>query len=174
MSRKAAVKYTDWAIGKFISDASSRPWFKETVFVIVADHCASSAGKTSVPLDGYHIPAVIYAPGFIEPAAVDKVCSQIDIMPTLFSLLHLSYDSRFYGADILSPDYKERAFVATYQDLGYYADGILTVLSPVRSVRQFKVSRDQDGGFKESLMEEEEPVTLKEAQAFYQAVNKMY
>ncbi len=174
MSRKAAVKYTDWAIGKFISDASARPWFGETVFVIMADHCASSAGKNSVPLDGYHIPAVIYAPGFIEPSVVDKVCSQIDIMPTLFSLLHFSYDSRFYGSDVLSPDFRERAFMATYQDLGFYADGVLTVLSPVCSVRQFEVTRSLDGSFVETLLGETEPITLKKAQAFYQTVNEMY
>ena len=174
MSRKAAVKYTDWAIGRFISDAAARPWFGETVFVIVADHCASSAGKTSLPLDGYHIPAIVYAPGFIEPAAVQKVCSQIDLMPTVFSLLHFSYDSRFYGTDILAPDFRERAFMATYQDLGYYADGVLTVLSPVRQIKQFAVAYTRDDGYSEALLDEAEPVTLKEAQAYYQRVNEMY
>ena len=171
MSRKAAVKYTDWAIGKFLADASSKPWFSETVFVIVADHCASSAGKTSLPLECYHIPALFYAPGFIEPGYVSKVCSQIDLMPTLFSLLHFSYESGFYGQDILAPGFKERAFMATYQDLGYYAGDVLTVLSPVRQIKQYDVVRKDGWVFEEKESASVHEEVLEEAQAFYQIVN---
>ncbi len=173
MSRRAAVKYTDWAIGDFIAKASQKPWFSETVFVILADHCASSAGKTTLPLEGYHIPALIYSPGFIQPGYVDKVCSQIDLMPTLFNLLRFSYDSKFYGCDILSPDFKERAFMATYQDLGYYSGNVLTVLSPVRKVRQSLVEKD-GRSYKETLLEKTEETALKEAQAYYQSANLQY
>ncbi len=171
MSRRAAVKYTDWAIGHFIAQASEKPWFGETVFVIMADHCASSAGKTSLPLECYHIPAMIYSPGFIEPRAVDKVCSQIDLMPTLLSLLHMSYDSPFYGQDILSDVFRERAFMATYQDLGYYADDILTVLSPVRRVQQFSAVRHDGWSYEEIPLERPAEDVLREAQAFYQTTS---
>ena len=171
MSRRAAVKYTDWAIGDFFAKAAAKPWFSETVFVIVADHCASSAGKTSLPLECYHIPALIYSPGFVEPQSIQKTCSQIDLVPTLFSLLNFSYDSAFYGQDILSPGFKERAFMATYQDLGYYAGGILTVLSPVRQVRQFAVTRSELWDYKEELMDTADEATLAEARAYYQAAN---
>jgi len=171
-SRKAAVKYTDYALGQFLAAASERPWFDETVFVIVADHCASSAGKTSLPLEGYHIPALIYAPGFIAPQRVGKVCSQIDLMPTLMRLLHLSYDSQFYGQDILDPAFKERAFMATYQDLGYYADGVLTVLSPVAQVRQYEV-RTAPGTwtYEEIPLSGTDAEALRDAVAYYETVN---
>ena len=171
MSRPAAVKYTDWAIGDFLAKASKKPWFNETVFVILADHCASSAGKTSIPLEKYHIPAIIYSPGFIEPQRVTKTCSQIDIMPTLLKLLHWSYNSEFYGQDILDPEFKERAFMATYQDLGYYADGVLTVLSPVRQVKQFGITRHDLWQFDEEPLQNVDDRLLQEAVAFYQTVN---
>ena len=174
MSRKAAVKYTDWAIGKFIADASEKPWFGETVFIVIADHCASSAGKTSLPLDGYHIPALIYAPGFIQPQFVEKTCSQIDVMPTLLSMLHFSYKSPFYGQDIFADDFRERAFMATYQDLGYYADGVLTVLSPVRKVQQFSVSCAEGWEYEEKPLETIQEALLHEAQACYQTANMKY
>ena len=170
-SRSAAVKYTDFAIGQFLAEASRKPWFDDTVFIIVADHCASSAGKTSIPVDKYHIPAIVYSPGFIEPQRVGKLCSQIDLMPTVFSLLHLSYDSRFYGQDIISPDYNQRAFMATYQDLGYLSDDILTVLSPVRRVRQFDVTETEKWRHTETPRETQDEGLVKEAQAFYQSVN---
>ncbi len=174
MSRAAAVKYTDYAIGAFLQEASKRPWFRETVFVIVADHCASSAGKTTIPVDKYHIPALIYAPGFIEPGRVEKLCSQIDLMPTLFSLLHFSYDSAFYGQDVLDPSFRERAFMATYQDLGYYRDSVLTVLSPVRQVRQFDVVETEPWKHAEQPKETAAPDLGHEAQVYYQSVNLGY
>lgn len=171
MSRAAAVKYTDWCIGNFIEQAKQKSWFENTVFVIMADHCASSAGKTSLPLEGYHIPAMIYAPGFLEPQAVDKICSQIDVMPTLFSLLGFEYDSQFYGRNILDANFRQRAFMATYQDLGYYADGILTVLSPVRQIRQFSVTDNGDCTWTETPLQTQDKSAATQAQAFYQAAN---
>lgn len=174
MSRQAAVKYTDWALGDFLEKASTKDWFDDTVFVIIADHCASSAGKTSLPLEGYHIPAMIYAPGFIEPQRVEKVCSQIDVMPTLFNLLGISYDHSFYGQDVLSEDFRERAFMATYQDLGYYADGILTVLSPVKRIQQFRVDQHDGWNYTETPMEDLDKALSTEAQAMYQSSNLSY
>lgn len=175
MSRQAAVKYTDWALGGFLAEAARRPWFHDTVFVIVADHCASSAGKTSIPLRGYHIPALVYAPGFVEPCRVSKLCSQIDLMPTLFSLLHFSYDSEFFGRDILADDFRERAYMATYQDLGYYADGLLTVLSPVRRSRQFYVREEEGWQYvEEPLGEASDPSAaahFREAVALYETAS---
>lgn len=170
-SRSAAVKYTDFAIGQFLAEASHRSWFGNTVFIVVADHCASSAGKTSIPVDKYHIPAIVYSPGFIQPRRVEKLCSQIDLMPTIFSLLHFSYDSKFYGRDILAPDYNQRAFMATYQDLGYYSDDVLTVLSPVRRIRQFDVRETGPWSHTETPKETPADSLVREAQAFYQTVN---
>ncbi len=104
--RSGGVMYTDYALGRFFEEASRQPWFDNTVFVITADHCASSAGKTEIPLEKYHIPALIFAPGLITPQQVDKVISQIDLMPTLFSLLGMDYDSHFFGQDALSDDFR--------------------------------------------------------------------
>jgi phosphoglycerol transferase MdoB-like AlkP superfamily enzyme len=143
-SRDGGVKYTDYALRKFFAMASKQPWFKNTVFVILADHCASSAGKTELPVDKYRIPAMIYSPGFIQPQKYTNVMSQIDIMPTLFGLLNFNYQSKFYGQDVLKSDYKPRALIATYQDLGLIKDNVLTILSPKQSVKQFQLTLKPD------------------------------
>ena len=65
--REGAVKYTDHAIGQFLEQARSKPWFADTIFVFVADHTAGSAGREDLPVANYHIPLFIYAPGLIEP-----------------------------------------------------------------------------------------------------------
>src|SRR5574344_1221870 len=85
-TREGGVKYADYALGKFINDASRQAWFKNTVFVITADHCASSAGSTELPLDEYHIPALIYSPDFVPAQNISTLMSQTDIMPTLFGI----------------------------------------------------------------------------------------
>ncbi|CAD0008690.1 LTA synthase family protein [Flavobacterium chungangense] len=137
-SRDGGVKYTDYSLRKFFEMASKQSWFTNTVFVIVADHCASSAGKTELPMDKYRIPAFIYTPG-IKPEKCTKLMSQIDLMPTLFGLLHFDYQSKFFGQDVLKSDYKPRAFIATYQDLGMIRDNVLTILSPKQQVKQYQL-----------------------------------
>jgi phosphoglycerol transferase MdoB-like AlkP superfamily enzyme len=51
------VKYTDFAMKKFFEMAEKQPWFSNTVFVIVADHCALA--PVELPVDKYRIPAMI-------------------------------------------------------------------------------------------------------------------
>jgi phosphoglycerol transferase MdoB-like AlkP superfamily enzyme len=139
-SRDGGVKYTDYAMKKFFEKAKKQPWFTNTVFVILADHCASSAGKTELPADKYRIPAIIYSPGFVEPRKYTNLMSQIDVMPTLFGLLNFDYQSKFYGQDVLKQDYKPRALIATYQDLGLIKDNVLTIISPKQTVKQFQLT----------------------------------
>jgi phosphoglycerol transferase MdoB-like AlkP superfamily enzyme len=139
-SRDGEVKYTDFALKKFFENAQKQPWFSNTIFVILADHCASSAGKTELPVDKYRIPAMIYSPGFVKPQYFNDLMSQIDVMPTVLGLLHFNYQSKFYGQDVLKPDYKARALIATYQDLGLIKDNILTIISPKQRVKQFQLT----------------------------------
>ena len=170
-TRDAAVKYTDYAIGKFIEQAAKKPWFDNTVFVIIADHCASSAGKTTLPVDRYHIPCLIYSPKHIASQAVKTVCSQIDVMPTLLSMLGLPYQVRFTGQDIFAPNYHPRAFMATYQNLGYFENNCLTILSPVRKVEQFGVTFDKEGEAVETPLKKNKQELVRKAQAYYQYTN---
>lgn len=138
-SRKGGVKYTDYSIMKFFEMAQKQPWFKNTVFVIVADHCSSSAGKTELPMDKYRIPAMIYAPEFVEPQKFSQVTSQIDVMPTVLGLLNFKYQSKFLGQDVFSKNFVPRAYIATYQDLGFIKDNYLTVISPTNNIKQYQL-----------------------------------
>ena len=117
-SRNGAVQYADFALQQLFEKSKSKPWFKNTIFVIIADHCASSAGKDEIDVANYHIPAMIYGQN-ITPQKVQKLCSQIDIFPTLFGMLNWNYESNFYGKNVLNADFEERAFLGTYLKLGY-------------------------------------------------------
>jgi hypothetical protein len=117
-SRSGALKYTDYALRQLMTEAKTHPWFDTTVFVLVTDHCANSAGKVGLPIEKYHIPFLIYAPKYIAPGEIDKISSQIDIAPTLLSLLNFRYESRFFVRNILADDFIERALIGNYQKLG--------------------------------------------------------
>ncbi|BDU26404.1 alkaline phosphatase family protein [Flavobacterium sp. GSB-24] len=177
-SRDGGVKYTDYALRQFFNKAKEQPWFNNTVFVIVADHCASSAGKTQLPLDKYRIPALIYAPDS-KPEKYTKLMSQIDIMPTLFGLLNFDYKSKFFGQDVLKPDYQPRAFIATYQDLGFIKDNVLTILSPKQQIKQFQLKLNPKAGIAPEFQIHYDEIPLKsenteltnETISYYQAAS---
>lgn len=173
-SRDGGVKYTDYSIKKFFEMAQKQAWFSNTVFVIVADHCASSAGKTELPLDKYRIPALIYAPGFVAPQEYQTLMSQIDVMPTLFGLLNFEYTSSFYGTNVLDSNYVPRAFIATYQDLGFIKDNTLTILSANQKVRQYTYEQTNLREPKTTLTPVAAPnqKRVEEATSFYQMTAK--
>jgi phosphoglycerol transferase MdoB-like AlkP superfamily enzyme len=180
-SRDGGVKYTDYALKQFFEMAKKQTWFKNTVFVIVADHCASSAGKTELPLDKYRIPALVYSPGFIAPQKYTQLMSQIDVMPTLMGLLNFNYESKFYGQDVLKADYKPRALIATYQDLGLIKDNVLTIISPKQQVKQFQLSLKPDQKmapefqlyYDQVLLKKERTDLVKETVSYYQTASDM-
>lgn len=169
--REGAVKYTDYAIGRFIKEASVKPWFKNTIFIIVADHCASSAGEVELPVNKYHIPMIIYSPGNVAPGNFDKLTAQIDIPPTLLGLLNMDYTSKFFGQDVfkMKPG-QERAFISTYQSLGYLKNGKLVILDPNRKTKTFI----PDFVTGSSTQTEPDNALIDEAISNYQVASYMY
>ena len=141
--REGAVKYTDYAVGQLIERARKKPWFKDTMFVITADHGASARGTAQIPLDKYLIPAFIYAPGHVKPGRVDRLMSQIDLLPTLLGQLDFSYYTKFLGRDIMrSAPETDRAFVANFQTLGYMKGDRIAVLQPKRQLDVYRLDKD--------------------------------
>lgn len=101
--REAGVRYADYAIGKFFAEANTRPWFENTLFVVIADHDSRVYGRAEVPVEHYRIPALIYAPGRLPASVVEKTFSNMDLAPTVLGLLGLPYSAPFYGVDVLDP-----------------------------------------------------------------------
>ena len=166
-----AVKYTDYAINKFIKDAQQKPWFNNTLFVIVADHCAKSAGKTDLPVNRYHIPCIIYAPQLIKPAIEERLVSQIDLAPTILGLMNLNYTSRFFGYDMYNMTAgNERAFISTYQDMGYIKDGKMVILSAQQKIKMFKPDFLTGGNSPIATSD----TLVNEAIAWYQGASFLY
>ena len=165
-TRNSAVKYTDYAIGKFIANAREKSWFKDTIFVITADHCASSAGKVQLPVEKYKIPLIIYAPGVVKPIVNNNLASQIDIPPTILAMIDVNYRSKFFGQDIIAYP-ANRAFISTYQLLGYIKEDKLVVLAPnAQPIGYFFSDTTQN------LMDPNTQM-VQEAVSYYQAVYEL-
>ena len=169
--REGAVKYSDYAIGKFIRDARSKPWFDDTLFVFIADHCASVAGKSKLPVANYHIPLIFYAPKLLQPGSYAPMMSQIDLAPTLVEVLGKSGDDHFFGRSVFEAGAPlERAFISNYQELGYLKNGILTVLHPRKRVESFRI----DPATLASTPAEVDPKLLEETIAYYQTASRAF
>ena len=170
--RAGAVKYTDYAIGKLIREAAKKPWFKDTVFVIVADHCASSAGKTELPIQNYHIPLIIYAPGGqVAPGHIRALTSQVDYAPTLLGLLRWTYQSRFFGHDVRKVRSEDtHALLGNYQKLGLLKGSDFVVLKPIRQQAQFLYDWSTFALAERPV----DPALRDEAISYYQAANHLY
>jgi phosphoglycerol transferase MdoB-like AlkP superfamily enzyme len=169
--REGAVKYTDWAIGRFVEEARRRPWFDETLFVFLADHCAAVAGKSKLPVAGYRIPLILYAPKLVRPGEYEPVASQVDLPPTLLDVLRVDGDDHFFGRSVFElPAAPARAFVSNYQSLGYLRDGRLVVLSPGRKVESFRV----DPATYETAPAPLDRALADEAIAYYQTASRAF
>jgi phosphoglycerol transferase MdoB-like AlkP superfamily enzyme len=171
-SRPGSVAYTDWSIRDFIQRARSKPYFDDTVFVITADHCASSAGKTSLPINHYHIPLWIYAPKYFPPQRVHRLMGQLDIPPTLLGMLNFSYRTRFFGQDVFQlPIDRDHAFPGTYEKLGYLRNDVLTVLEPQRKLEQFKPDYATGDA---TPVKPQDPSLIDQTIAYYQVASELF
>ena len=171
--RQGAVKYTDYAIGKLIENAKHQPWFKDTLFVIVADHCSSAAGKTKLPVERYHIPLFFYAPDMLPAGHYSRMVSQIDIAPTLLDILGAKGSQHFFGQSLFKAargKAPERAFISNYQELGYYKGHHLIVLSPKQKAETYQV----DPITFESTPAPMDQTLMDEAIAYYQTASRAY
>jgi phosphoglycerol transferase MdoB-like AlkP superfamily enzyme len=168
---QGGVKYTDYAINKFLKDARQKPWFNNTIFIIISDHCSKSAGKTDLPVNRYHIPCYIYAPALIKPALVTKLTSQIDLAPTVLGLLNTNYTSRFLGYDIFKTKTEnERVFISTYQNMGFLCQGKLVILSPQQKIEEYL----HDFANNTSSKIQTGDSLVNKAIAWYQGANYLY
>ena len=98
---------------------------------------------------------------------IENLASQIDIAPTILGLLNFDYNTKFFGSDILKSP-ANRAFISTYQMLGYLKNEHLVVLEPRTEARIYKVI----SGEKEEVFDQKELVN--EAISFYMLANELY
>ena len=96
-----AVKYADYAIGLFFKEAKQLPYYKDTIFVVIADHNIRVYGDDVVPVNMFHIPALIIGEG-VEPSVYNKLASQPDVLATALDYLGKDLNYPILGKSIFS------------------------------------------------------------------------
>jgi phosphoglycerol transferase MdoB-like AlkP superfamily enzyme len=94
-----SLSYSDKALGKFFKLAKGEKYFKDTLFIIMADH---TEGPSTIDdlYENHHIPCLIYSPGMVNPGRYDQVASHMDILPTIYDLLKLPVMHNSWGKSI--------------------------------------------------------------------------
>jgi phosphoglycerol transferase MdoB-like AlkP superfamily enzyme len=116
------LRFMDHAIGHFFKLARSAPYFRNTLFVLYGDHgnpAASDIPFERLGLTGFHVPMLIYAPGFVPPGRSDIIASLVDVLPTSLALMGVPHLNQTLGRDLLVPRARERRFALV-------PDGLLT------------------------------------------------
>jgi phosphoglycerol transferase MdoB-like AlkP superfamily enzyme len=114
-----AFRYFDYAIRKFMESAEKENYFHNTIFVFIGDHGVAGNANALYPsawtehrLTDEHVPLLFYAPYLLHPQKRSEVVSQIDVLPTIASMLQESYVNTTLGRDLLHPDKKNNfAFI---------------------------------------------------------------
>jgi phosphoglycerol transferase MdoB-like AlkP superfamily enzyme len=143
-SRENAVRYADWALGRFVRQARQHAFFEDTLFVLMGDHGARVYGAAEIPLASYEVPILFYSPGIIPAGArVDTLTSSLDIPPTVLGVLGMEYDSPFFGHDALHVDPSAgRALMTHNNEIALMKGSRIAVLGLHRSARLFDVRPD--------------------------------
>lgn len=137
-----AVKYTDHALGEFIAKAKASTYWEDTVFVVVADHDIRVRGDSMVPVERFHIPGLILGAD-IPPKRVKTVASQIDLAPTLLSLIGVDAKHPMPGRDLTREpdDLPGRAMMQYEQNYAWMEGDQVVVLRPEKAPAHARYDR---------------------------------
>ena len=137
-TRENAVKYADHAIGHFFKLATQEEYWKDTVFLVVADHDARTTRSDLVPIPSFHIPALILGDS-IQPKQDNRIASQIDLAPTLLSLIGVDSIHPMIGQDMtkVGDDYIGRAIMQFNENQAYMKGDQVVILQPKKQPKTF-------------------------------------
>ncbi|MBG0755879.1 LTA synthase family protein [Vibrio cidicii] len=138
-TRNNAVKYSDYALGTFFDKAKKSDYWDNTVFIIIADHDARVYGSQLVPVEHFHIPALILGKD-IAPREDDRLANNLDMPPTLLSLIGVDATTPMIGRDLTKPLAREdeRAMMQFDKNFGYLTRASLVVFSPGEKVSTYQ------------------------------------
>jgi len=139
-----AMKYADYSIGKFFELAKKEQYYKNTIFVIIADHNTRTYGKHLVPIHKFHIPALFIGPDIPKGEKYDKLCSQIDIQPTILAKIGMNTENPMPGRNLFSlPDSAQGRAIMQFHDINAFrVDNQVVIMQPNKEPLQFQIIND--------------------------------
>jgi phosphoglycerol transferase MdoB-like AlkP superfamily enzyme len=117
-----SFRFLDYSVGHFMKEAKKSPYYKNTIFIFYGDHGISgNAGQhvakgesaSSLDVGSLRVPFIIYSPLIKEHKVYDKVVSEPDVLPTVASLLNISYTATTLGRDMFDPKFDDKRYAFT-------------------------------------------------------------
>ncbi len=139
-----AVRYADYALGKFIESAKTSSYWENTLFLIVADHNSRVYGPEVIPINRFHIPGLVLGKN-VKPETVQTIASQIDLAPTLLSLMGIGSEHPMIGHDLTLAKYRNepgRAILQYNSTFGLLQGNHIVVLQKDLPAAQYLVVND--------------------------------
>jgi phosphoglycerol transferase MdoB-like AlkP superfamily enzyme len=139
-----AMKYADYSIGQFFKQAKKEAYYKNTIFLVIADHNTRTYGDHLVPIHKFHIPALIIGPDVAKGAKYNKLCSQIDMQPTLLSKIGTEAETPMTGRNLFTlPDSFQGRAIMQFNDINAFRVGNEVVIMQLnKKPLQFHVEKD--------------------------------
>jgi phosphoglycerol transferase MdoB-like AlkP superfamily enzyme len=138
-----AVKYADWAMGQFFQKAKASAYWQDTLFLIVADHDNRVYGSNLIPLEKFKIPGLILGAD-VKPERLQVMASQVDLVPTLLSMMGVSSCHPMMGRDFtLDRTSPGRALIQFDQYFALMQGKELTILKPNQEVQMATYDESQ-------------------------------
>lgn len=113
------IGYTDYALKQFFNKAKNQPWFKNTIFVLVADH------DNTIYYDDYFkdqylhtVPILFYSANEKYKGESQDWAQQIDIYPTLLDMIGYDKPFRSWGRSLIG-EKQVSPFVMRYSSNNY-------------------------------------------------------
>lgn len=132
------IAYSDYAIQRFFEEAKTQPWYKNTLFVIVADHPGPSLAREYNDYSGwYKIPVMFFDPNNTDKALMSNdIVQQIDIMPTLLDMLNINEPAICFGHSILQRTADDHGYQIVFGNDYYQMErnGRITIYSPYKTI----------------------------------------
>jgi phosphoglycerol transferase MdoB-like AlkP superfamily enzyme len=135
-SVKNAIKYADFSIGAFIDQARKEDYYKDTIFVIAADHNVRVYGKDMVPVDMFHIPGLILGNG-VKTMRYNHISTQPDILATALDLIGLDLKYPIMGHSIFSDEKRDISLMQFHNSYALREGNTVAVIRPGKAALTF-------------------------------------
>lgn len=136
--------YTDMSLRKFFTSASKMSWYKNTLFVLVADHATVSYLPEYQTTPGYFsVPILFYYPGGDLKGKTDRLIQQIDIMPSVLGFLNYNKPYFAFGFDAFKTN--KQNFVVNNNDgiFNFYKGNYLLQNDGQKSIALYNLKSDR-------------------------------
>lgn len=182
-----AFRYSDYCFQKFIEAAKKETYFNNTIFIFVGDHgLRGNSGAMfpkaweSIGLGARHVPLLFYAPGFLSPQRIDKTVSQLDILPSVTSLVNIPFTNTSMGLNVFDSSqiptrFQNARFVfeSNTREIGIVTDKYAYLLGTTDGLEQFLSSKDNTPIPVNDQTNEDKKLLRELAEAYYETAKYM-